>query len=213
VITKINKLCHQCQMHSKAPGRFKFTIQDDVDFNSQVIVDVVYIDQKPVLHAVDDATSFQAARFLTDMKATTTWDTLRAMWIDMYVGPPDLIATDAGKNFISKEFLDNATSLAIEVKEVPVEAHNSIGKVERYHAVICRAFEIITSELGTAILPDHRLQMAVKAVNDTAGPSSSLGHTHDHGHGHRETKTSTLNHGTGHRDTTAAASGMGCKTK
>lgn len=75
----------------------------------------------------------------------------------MYIGPPDLIATDAGKNFISKEFLDNATSLAIEVKEVPVEAHNSIGKVERYYAVICRAFEIITSELGTATLPEHWL--------------------------------------------------------
>ncbi|KAF1828074.1 hypothetical protein BDW02DRAFT_538695, partial [Decorospora gaudefroyi] len=69
------------------------------------------------------------------------------MWIDMYVGPPDLIATNAGKNFISKEFLNNATSLAIEVKEVPVEAHNSIGKVERYHAVIRRAFDIITCEL------------------------------------------------------------------
>ena len=26
VIKKINKLCHQCQMHSKALGRFKFTI-------------------------------------------------------------------------------------------------------------------------------------------------------------------------------------------
>jgi hypothetical protein len=58
------------------------------------------------------------------------------MWIDMYVGPPDLIATDAGKNFISKEFVNNATSLSIEVKEVLVEAYNSIGKVERYHAVI-----------------------------------------------------------------------------
>jgi hypothetical protein len=101
-----------------------------------VIVDVMYIDQKPVLHVVDDATSFQAARFLTDMKATTTWDTLWAMWINMYVGPLDLIATDASKNFIGKEFVNNATLLSIEVKEVLVEAHNSIGKVERYYAVI-----------------------------------------------------------------------------
>jgi hypothetical protein len=157
-------------MHSTAPGRFKFTIRNDVDFNLHVIVDVMYIDQKPVLHAVNKATSFQAARFLTDVKATTTWDTLRAMWIDMYVGPPDLIATDAGKNFVGKEFVDNAASLSIEVKEVPVEAHNSIGKVERYHAVIRRAFEIITNELSTSTTIEHRLQMAVKAVNDTASP-------------------------------------------
>jgi hypothetical protein len=58
------------------------------------------------------------------------------MWIDMYVGPPDLIATNAGKNFVGKEFINNAASLSIEVKEVLVEAHNSIGKVERYYAVI-----------------------------------------------------------------------------
>jgi hypothetical protein len=129
----------------------------------------MYIDQKLVLHVVDNATSFQAARFLTDMKATTTWDTLRAMWIDMYVGPLDLIATNAGKNFISKEFVDNATLLSIEVKEVLVEAYNSIGKVERYHAVIRQAFEIIISELGTSTTLEHWLQMAVKAVNNTAG--------------------------------------------
>jgi hypothetical protein len=94
------------------------------------------------------------------------------MWIDMYVGPLDLIATNAGKNFVSKEFVDNAASLSIKVKEVLVEAHNSIGKVERYHAVIRRAFEIITSELSTLTTIEHRLQMAVKAVNDTAGPDS-----------------------------------------
>ncbi len=58
------------------------------------------------------------------------------MWIDMYVGPPDIIATDAGKNFTSREFVNNANLMAIEVIDVPVEAHNSIGKVERYHGVI-----------------------------------------------------------------------------
>jgi hypothetical protein len=54
----------------------------------------------------------------------------------MYLGPPNLIATNASKNFVSKEFVNNATFLAIEVKEVLVEAYNSIGKVERYYAVI-----------------------------------------------------------------------------
>lgn len=170
VIKSITKVCHQCQLHGKAPGRFKFTIHDDVDFNFKVIVDVMYINQKPVLHAVDEATAFQAARFLPNMQANTTWDTLRAMWIDMYVGPPDVIATDAGKNFISEEFVNSAKSMAIEVTEVPVEAHNSVGKVERYHAVIRRAFEVISEDIGRSTPPENILQMAVKAVNDTAGP-------------------------------------------
>ena len=37
------------------------------------------------------------------------------MWIDMYIGPLDIIATDVGKNFISEEFVNNANSMAIEV--------------------------------------------------------------------------------------------------
>jgi hypothetical protein len=54
----------------------------------------------------------------------------------MYVGLLDIIATDTGKNFISDKFVSNANSIAIKVLDVPVEAHNSIGKVERYHAAI-----------------------------------------------------------------------------
>jgi hypothetical protein len=37
--------------------------------------------------------------------------------------------------------------MAIEVKEVPVEAHNTIGKVERYHFPLRRSYEIIRDEL------------------------------------------------------------------
>jgi hypothetical protein len=146
-IQKLTKFCHQCQMHSKSPGRFKFTLKDDYEFNYSVIIDVLYLESKPVLQAVDSATAFQAARFLKDMSARTTWDTLRACWIDTYLGPPDMVVHDAGKNFTSTEFRQLARAMAVEVKEVPVEAHNSIGLVERYHAPLRRSYEIIRDEL------------------------------------------------------------------
>ena len=167
---RINKFCHQCQMHSKAPGRFRFNLRDDADFNYRLIVDVMYITGKPVLHAVDEATAFQAAQFLANMTAKTTWDTLRAMWMDTYLGPPDFIVTDAGTNLKAAEFVENARLMAIEVEEIPVEAHHSIGKVERYHGPVKRAYEIIASEMR-GVSAEHILQMAVKAVNDTAGPN------------------------------------------
>ena len=110
-------------MHGKSPGRFKFTLKDDYEFNYSVIVDVLYLDGKPVLQAVDSTTAFTAARFLKDISARTTWDTLRTCWIDTYLGPPDIIVHDAGKNFVSTEFRQLAKSMAIIVKEVPVEAH------------------------------------------------------------------------------------------
>ena len=83
----------------------------------------MYIDGSPILHIIDEATRFQAARWLQNISAKHTWDVLRACWIDTYIGPPDHITHDAGKNFVSKEFTGYANSIAISTKSVPVEAH------------------------------------------------------------------------------------------
>jgi hypothetical protein len=171
-LRRLTQICRYCQMNGKAPSRFRFTLKDDREFNYEIIVDIVQVDNKPVLHIVDSATSFQAARFLDarGQKAKDVWDTLRACWIDSYLGPPDWIVHDAGRNFASAEFRQYARAMSIEVDEVPVEAHNSIGKVERYHGPLRRAYNIIKVELGDAVTDDQKLQMAVKAVNDSAGP-------------------------------------------
>ena len=58
--------------------------------------------------------------------------------------------------------------MAIKVKEVPIKAHNSVRKVEQYHAPLCHAYEIISLELKDAS-EELTLQIAVKAVNDSAG--------------------------------------------
>ena len=59
--------------------------------------------------------------------------------------------------------------IGIKVKIVLVEAHNSIGIVKRYHGPIRHAYLIITTEIQ-GINKDIALQMAFKAINDTAGP-------------------------------------------
>ncbi|RAL58504.1 hypothetical protein DID88_004008 [Monilinia fructigena] len=171
-IKHLTKYCKHCQMHSKSPGRFRFTLPEDTEFNYAIYVDVMYIAGEPVLHIVDEATRYQAARFLDNISAKHTFDTLRECWIDVYIGPPDYIIHDAGKNFVSKEFVQNAKSISITTKSVPVEAHNSVGIVERYHHPLRRAYEILTKELEDDNLTKVMvLQMAVKAVNDTAGPN------------------------------------------
>src|SRR5271155_1799902 len=129
----------------------------------------MYISGSPLLHIVDEGTRFQAGRWLQNISAKHTWDVLRMCWIDTYLGPPDLITHDAGKNFISKEFKQYASTMGINTKGVPVEAHNSIGMVERYHGPLRRAYQIITVEIPD-INKDMALQMAFRAINDTAGP-------------------------------------------
>ena len=59
--------------------------------------------------------------------------------------------------------------MVIKVKEVPIKAYNSVGKVEWYYILLYRIYKIISSELkGTS--KEFTLQMAVKAVNDFTGP-------------------------------------------
>jgi hypothetical protein len=165
----LTKYCEHCQKHGKAPGRFKFNLRDDVNFNYSIIVDIFYITGKPVLHVVDEGTRYQAGQWLQNISATHTWDALRKCWIDTYLGPPDQLVVDAGKQFTSKEFAQHANTMGIKVKIVPVETHNSIGIVERYHSPVRRAYNIISTEIQD-IGKDMALQMAFKAVNDTAGP-------------------------------------------
>ena len=81
-----------------------------------------------------------------------------------------MITHNTEKNFISKDFKHLAIIMGITTKTVPVEAHWSIGKVERYHAVLRRAYQIVSEELPD-LDKEMVLQMAVKAVNDTAGPN------------------------------------------
>ena len=64
-------------------------------------------------------------------------------WIDTYLGLPDYFVYDAGKNFSSIEFQKEARTMAVDVKEVPVEAHNSIGKVEQRHTPLRRTYDIL----------------------------------------------------------------------
>ena len=169
ILARLTKFCAECQLHGKSPGRFKFTLKEDRDFNHSVYMDVLFIDGKPVLQVVDEATVFQAARFLKSMSAIDAWRAFRSCWIDVYLGPPAVVVHDPGTNFHSKEFRGEAMAMNIESKVMPVEAHHSVGIVERYHIPLKRTFKILTRELPQ--LPKEEiLQMSVKAINDTAGP-------------------------------------------
>lgn len=170
VLEHLTKYCEHCQKHERSPGRFSFTIKDDIEFNYNVIADILYIEGKSVLHLVDKATRFHAGRWLKDISTKHVWDQLRACWIDTYLGPPDIILADVGKQFIVREFKQYAANMGIIIKNVSVEAHHSIGLVERYHGPLRQIYNIITAKLP-GIKPELALQMSFKAINNSIGPN------------------------------------------
>jgi hypothetical protein len=95
---------------------------------------------------------------------------LRTCWINTYLGPSDLITYNAGKNFASNKFKQYASVIGVGTKGVLVKAYNSIGIVKRYHSLIQRAYQIIVSEIPE-LNKDIALQMAFKAINNSAGPN------------------------------------------
>ena len=50
---------------------------------------------------------------------------------------------DAGTQFMSKEFINNASLVFVKCRPAPVESHSTIGIVERYYAPLRRAWNII----------------------------------------------------------------------
>jgi hypothetical protein len=60
------------------------------------------------------------------------------------------------------------------VKEVPVETYNNIGKVKRYHYFLRRVYKIIRDEIQNEVNFKTALQMAVKVINNLAGPDGII---------------------------------------
>ena len=61
-------------------------------------------------------------------------------WINIYLGPLDLIISNTGKNFVSKEFKEYINIISIYIKTVPVKAHNSISIVEQYYSLLQQVY-------------------------------------------------------------------------
>ncbi|KAI0991605.1 hypothetical protein K3495_g16582, partial [Podosphaera aphanis] len=177
-IDRLTKFCRDCQLNANKPLRFKFALRKDNEFNHTIYVDVVYLEDGPCMHVIDAATAFTAAEWLTGIDkegAEEAWNAIRRCWIDIYIGPPEHIVHDAGKNFASSGFRRNAFEYKIEVTEVPIEAHNSVGKIERAHKPLRRAYTIFKKQFSGQGLSRHTiLKMAVKACNDTAGPNGLI---------------------------------------
>ena len=57
-------------------------------------------------------------------------------WINIYLGPLDLIIIDIGKNFISKKFKKYVNIIGIYIKAVLVKAYNFISIVKQYYSLL-----------------------------------------------------------------------------
>lgn len=108
------------------------------------MIDIMYIKCKPVFHLVDEATCFLARQWLKNISAQHVWNQLRLYWIDIYLGPLDLVIADAGSQFMVKEFRPYAANIRIIIKNTSVEGYHFINMIEHYHGLQWQIYSIIT---------------------------------------------------------------------
>lgn len=89
--------CEMCQRAALKPSHFRVLLAraDDV-FNTAMCLAIMKIASRSVLHCVEKATKFGAARFLPRKLMNDEWTAFNTKQIYTYVGAPDRIATNSG---------------------------------------------------------------------------------------------------------------------
>lgn len=140
----ITRACHICQTYSSKPLTFQVRLPDDVIFNKEVRLDLMFLDGKAVLHVLDTGTNFSAARFLSSHSSEAIWNTFLYCWVNVYLGYPMEMLTDQGSAFAnSKLWKQNCSDVEITLRHTGTESHNSLGAGERYHALLRRVYNKI----------------------------------------------------------------------
>lgn len=105
-LEQISKLCRTCQQIANKPHRFRIRFPDDIVFNRELRLYLMFLDdRRPVLHVVDAGTTFQAATFLSGEEYTSVWNAFLVCWSRLFVGDPEKIAANAGSCFASAAFM------------------------------------------------------------------------------------------------------------
>lgn len=170
-LERVSATCEVCQREADAPHRFRVSLPgSDCIFNRTVCMDLMSLDGNSVLHVVDKDTKFGAASFLSSESTSGVWETFMLIWVSPYVGFPDEVATDQGPQFVSAEWKSLLQRSGVRERPSGVESHNALGVGERYHSYLRRIYNKVRTR-DPAMDPKYALQLAIKAVNDTAGPS------------------------------------------
>jgi Reverse transcriptase (RNA-dependent DNA polymerase) len=169
LLDDIAKSCRTCQHLSRKPYHFHVSIPGDCIFNQTVAMDLMWLEGRAVLHVVDTSLHFNSAAFLMAQTVEGIWTAFLDCWCTLYLGYPDKLRVDSGSVFTSTRFAEITGNAGISLQVSGVESHNSLGSGERYHEPLRRTYLKVRMDYPQ-IQPQLALRLAIKALNDTAGP-------------------------------------------
>lgn len=127
LLHEISSACQTYREFRSKQLRFKASISpNELVFNQSIYIHLLWFDEQPVLHVIDDHTSFRNAAFIRSNSASDIWSAFVACWASNYIGFPGQIRSDQKSGVSSNLFRDLATAHGIELEFSRVASHNSI---------------------------------------------------------------------------------------
>lgn len=102
-------------------------------FNEVVQVDLLFVEDKILLHCIDEATRFSISKSIPDKRTATIIDALTVAWFE-YFGPPQQIISDQEGALVSEEASVWSERWGTSFRFKPKGSHASI--VERHHQIL-----------------------------------------------------------------------------
>jgi len=159
-----------CKQLAKDPSRILVSLPaDDMCFNRLAYIDLMFLDQQAVLHAVDGDTLFSAAAVLNEQSAAKVWDAFPQMWVTLLVGYPEEHHIHSGSQPRLARFQDLLRSPGIQMGPSEVENHNAVCAGEHDHAFLREVLKRIRADHPAKPIA-IAVSMSVWAMIHTARP-------------------------------------------
>lgn len=106
LLEDISKCCNVCQTFGARPLSFQVSLPEEkITFNSELALDLFWLDGRATLHVVDLATGYSNSAFLIGQSVEDVWNTFVLCWATVYPGYPNSMRVDQGAN--SRQLVGN----------------------------------------------------------------------------------------------------------
>ena len=130
LVENVANNCGICQKYRKTPPKPIVTMPRAKVFNENVAMDLKDIGTKKVIHLVDHATRFSAARIVPSKKRDVIIEAVLEMW-HVTFGPMKRILSDNGGEFTNDDFAEMSEKLNTVIVSTAAESPWSNGINER----------------------------------------------------------------------------------
>jgi hypothetical protein len=134
-LNDVARACDLCQRNAVKPLHYSISVKwKEQRLNHLVLAAVVHSCHGDLVYVIDHATRLNGAHFTPSLKnpsAPEIWNAIKLCFIDIYLGPPDILQVDQGRN-VNDALIQTACAMnGIEFQSIPTEAPWRMGVVER----------------------------------------------------------------------------------